>query len=572
MLVRPRGLCALCIGTCAGLLAIGGDALAATSKLYVSHSPVTTSGKHSCNKPNYNAIQDAVSDPAAQFNTVIVCTGTYAEQVVINQVMTLQGNTGATIVPPGGPTDHWDGPIIQVGTLGGNQLLGVVSVKGLIVDGQDRADAPGTDLGALAPVGIRAENANASISANIVTGIDDADVPGAASGIGILVHASNGVQITNAKVTGNTVEDFQEAGIVSDASAVPSDAWDAGLGITGSLATNVVNGDGITDQRAQTGIRVSGGAATNVTDNQVSGTAYIGTPCDPACNGTGILLDQAGGAVTVNTNSVSVFDVGIDVVDSNNTDIASNTLSGGRSSEEDGCRPVLEGIDASFTGASTGTPVITIEKNTLSDLTLATDEHGCLTGTGIRVDAYSANGSPPVTSTIKGNGVSGFQLNGIAVNGDENTGKLSLNTVTSTLGTQADIAQSLIQLGFGATGTIGGKSALKNGNTLNGFGAYTGAADASSAGILLIDVGPGIKINNNAFNEDPGLLSLNGAANQGGYTVQLLNDTGVNPGPDVNATKNHWGTGFTATDIAQRIYDGNDDVRSGIVLFQPFTP
>jgi nitrous oxidase accessory protein NosD len=209
---------------CIGLLATVGSAFAGTGKIYVSHAPVTDSGKHTCNKPNYNTIQDAVDHAVA--TTVIVCNGTYAEHVVIDHAIVLQGNTGATVVPPGGPSDRWDGPIILVGTLdSAGDPQAVTTVKGLIVDGQDRADVPGTARGTLAPVGIRVENSNAVIQGNIVRGVEDLDAFGDQSGLGILVHAANGTTITSVKVTGNTVEGFQKGGITVDAGTVFGESW-----------------------------------------------------------------------------------------------------------------------------------------------------------------------------------------------------------------------------------------------------------------------------------------------------------------------------------------------------------
>jgi hypothetical protein len=341
------------------------------------------------------------------------------------------------------------------------------------------------------------------------------------------------------------------------------------------VSGNVVTGVGITPLTAQNGIQVSRGASTSVTGNVVSGTAYTGSSsCDTSCDtASGILLYDAGDGVTVNANSLSVFDNGIAVQDSNDADIAQNTLNGNRESENDGCRPVIFGIYADFSSQSSGDQTITVANNTLDHLDLSgssPDLHGCQTGSGIRIDAESD--APAVSSVIKGNSVTDFQKNGIVVRGTPNTGTLTHNTVTSTFGTQSDIAQNLIEIAYGATATIGGSSPTKQGNTLNGFGAYTGPSDDASAGILLYDVSAGVKINNNTFSEGAGLLSHNGADTQGGYTVLLANDTATTPGPDVNATRNHWGHDFTATDIAQRIYDGNDDPSSGIVFFTPFTP
>jgi hypothetical protein len=311
--------------------------------------------------------------------------------------------------------------------------------------------------------------------------------------------------------------------------------------------------------------------------NTISGTAYIGpSGCGPGveCDtASGILVFESGlnsvsgAGVSVNGNHVSQFDIGVAVQDSPKVTVVGNVLDGQRDTEENGCRPVVKGIDANFTSLLPAPTTVTIQNNTVSNVKLAADDHGCQTGLGIRSAAYSADGAPAVATTVTGNVVSDFQKNGITVNGQMNTAKITKNNVTG-WGTQSDIAQNLIQLGFGAGGTVGGK--FTSGNTLSNFGAYTGPSDDSSAGVLLYDVRVGVKVTGNTFREAAGLLDLNGASTQGGYTVLLFNDLG-GTGPDVKGTKNDWGV-YTATEIAQRIYDGNDDPSAGVVSFQPFLP
>jgi hypothetical protein len=570
MRVRPRGLAALCAGTaCVGLLAMGGNALAGTN-IYVSHAPKTESGKHGCTKPNWNTIKDAIDATGSTPNTIVVCNGTYAEKVVIKHPLTLLGKTGATIVPPADPA-QWTGALVLVNTDGG--VLSTTTVKGLTIDGQDRAGVPDTNgaRSADAPVGIRVEDSNALIQGNVVRGVEDPAAFGSQFGLGILVHASTGVAINDARVIGNTVEDFQKGGITVDAGDLANPLTAPNGTIAGSVSGNIVTGVGPTPLTAQNGIQISRGAATSVAGDIISGTAYTGsascaTSCDTAA---GILLYQAGSGVKVSGNQLSVFDEGISLVDSPGADIAGNILDdAGREHETDGCRPVIFGIYADFSNQSTGAQTITIENNTLDHLKLSGDLLGCQTGSGIRVDAES--GSPAVTSVIKNNNVANFQKNGIVLRGDGNHGTVTHNTVTG-LGTQSAIAQNLIEVAFDATATIGGKT-TKQGNQLWSFGAYTGPGDDASAAILLYNVAAGVKINNNTFHEGAGLVTAqNGALTQGGYTVLLANSATHTTHPDVDATKNTWGHTFTVSDIAERIYDHYDDPSSGFVTFSPFT-
>src|SRR5262249_20934716 len=156
--------------------------------IYVSSSPVTASGKHTCGKPNFNSVNVAVNDAGSFRSTVIVCTGTYAEFVSIPQPLTLQGNAGAAIGPPGGPTDKWTGPLVLAGNCGDTVPINLIAVKGLTIDGQHRADSTvGPGRGANGAVGLRGENAIVQFTGNTVENVDDPDAPGDQAGIGILV-------------------------------------------------------------------------------------------------------------------------------------------------------------------------------------------------------------------------------------------------------------------------------------------------------------------------------------------------------------------------------------------------
>ena len=363
---RPTRLALLCTGmACAGVLAAGSDALAATGKLYVSHAPIPASGKTSCNKPNFNSIGAAVSSGTSLNKTVIVCTGTYAEQVTITHALTLQGNTGAVLVPPGGPTDHWNGALIQIGdpttdtsgAFGG--LQAVTTVKSMTVDGQNRAGtAAASGRGFDAPVGIRADNANAQITSNVVENIDDADAFGAQSGNAIFVHASNGVVVTNAKVTNNTVSNFQKTGVLVDAGSVPGETWTAGGGVVGQVATNQITAHR-PDRPDRAERHPDLARRDDDGDRQLRQRHGLHRlvrlqPDDTCDTAAGILLFEAGSDTVVSANTVSQFDIGIDVEDSNGADVTSNTLHGGRSTEDLGLPAGAQGHRRQLHGAVDG--------------------------------------------------------------------------------------------------------------------------------------------------------------------------------------------------------------------------
>jgi hypothetical protein len=549
-----RGTRRLALG--AGVMSVAvfsmaGSALAA--KLYVSPTGDIATRKGTCAKPNAHTIQGGITAANAG-DTVIVCPGTYPEFVQVAKKLILQGQPGATVIPPLDET-AWTGPLVLAGRVDHVQvpLTDTITVKGLTVDGQNRAGAVGSTHEIGAPVGIRGENANVVISGNNVLNVTYPAAPGDQTGAGILVSAQTGLA-AKGNVNTNTVSHIQK-------NSIEFQGLDGG-NVEGTINGNSVTGAGLTPDIAQNGIEVSFGAVATVQNNQVSDYMY-GQPGD---NASGILVYQAGAAVKVQGNVVTRFDYGIDVEDSASALITANTVTGGRSGDPStmiGCNTDVRGIVARFFGA-TGAAQVTISNNQVSDTALTPDLAGCQQGLGIYTRAFADEGAPAITSNISGNTVSTFDKNGITVNGDRNTGKLTLNTIDGGGSTSA-AAKNMIQFGFGATGTIGGK--VTKGNHLNNIGAYTGPADASAAGILLFGQPDGVRVNGNDFHTN-GVDDLNGASTRGGYVIALGNSAENPDSGDVDASKNTWGTTDTST-IAQWIYDGNDEPGLGIVDFTP---
>src|SRR4051794_36898807 len=204
-----RGSWRLALGagvTTVAVFLTAGSAMAA--KLYVSPTGDPPTKRGSCARPNGHDIQSVVNLAVAG-DTVIVCPGTYPGFVQVAKKLTLQGQPGATVVPPLDET-AWTGPLVLAGRTDGTQvpLTDTITIKGLTVDGQNRAGAVGTAHEVGAPVGIRGENANVAISGNTVLNVAQSPLSGVQTGVGIMVAAQTG-RSAKGNVTTNTVSNIQ---------------------------------------------------------------------------------------------------------------------------------------------------------------------------------------------------------------------------------------------------------------------------------------------------------------------------------------------------------------------------
>jgi hypothetical protein len=129
------------------------------------------------------------------------------------------------------------------------------------------------------------------------------------------------------------------------------------------------------------------------------------------------------------------------------------------------------------------------------------------------------------SGTISGNTITNYQKNGITTNGSVSA-TITNNTVTGQ-GPVAWIAQNGIQVGYGAKATV-------TRNTVSG-NAYTGANEASSAGILVVGgecFGPGLAYTvgldiskNTLTNNDIGVWLFNAVATSCVATTTKTNNS-----------------------------------------------
>ncbi len=266
----------------------------------------------------FTTIQAAVTAIPAG-GTVLVCPGTYPEQVVITKALTLKGVQSGTmdasvIVAPGG------GVVQNATSLAtGNGIAAQVLVQGttgvnisrLVVDGSANG------LTGCAPnlIGIYYQNASGTVS-NVAT-LNQALAPslnGCQSGLGIFVQSGNSMTST-VTVMNSSVHGYQKNGITGNE-----------VGTTVTILGNAVVGQGPTTGAAENGIQIGFGALGTVRNNTVIDDIF--SPGTVAASGI-LIFASAGGStplpgpppapattsnVTISGNSVGTTQLGIAVV------------------------------------------------------------------------------------------------------------------------------------------------------------------------------------------------------------------------------------------------------------------
>lgn len=281
-------------------------------------SSVVAVGNCVTNVPLYEHIQQAVN--AVPPGTVIkVCPGTYNEQVLITESLTLTGVSENGISGPNGSglnnpiiatpstgvvqnaTDLSDSSAIaaQVAIVTPTQSVStpiVVNIVNIAIDGSNNLIAGcSPDL-----VGIYYQNASGTVS-HVVARFQElpSGLGGCQAGLGIYAQSGYGTGGTSTvTIENNDVHDFQKNGITVD-----------GSGTVATVTGNYVVGQGPTPNIAQNGIQVSDGAYGKVANNTVTDYVYVNASnCTTCYSASGILLYDSGttsAGVTVGGNTVS---------------------------------------------------------------------------------------------------------------------------------------------------------------------------------------------------------------------------------------------------------------------------
>ncbi|MBC8076471.1 MAG: right-handed parallel beta-helix repeat-containing protein, partial [Chloroflexales bacterium] len=278
---------ALLVALLLGALAPGAASAASGRTVYVDDTgAASAAAKGQCGKPNYSTIQAAVNDLSA--TRVVVCNGTYTEQVMVERSLTLEGRSGALIQAPAALS-------------GSNSIVGFSGVqqsrlKGFTISGASTAD-PNLFTG-VRVVG----DAQVSISHNRIR-----DIRGVAlsstQGIGIYVDAAR------ADITDNTIERYGTEGIYVTSG-----------GAFAMIDDNTIRGHESPElNNGQIGINIREGAQGDVEDNRITGNKHDN-------GGTGIVVDQTGN-VSLRDNTVTNNGRGIVLGDeTGNIEVRSNEV------------------------------------------------------------------------------------------------------------------------------------------------------------------------------------------------------------------------------------------------------
>lgn len=281
---------------------------------------------------SYSTISAAVA-AAAPNSTVLICPGTYPEQVTITQAMTLKG------LPDG--TGAW--PVIAVpsgGILGGAQLtvqgtfevsIGPASISNLVVDG--------TGSGV---TGIAFSDVNGTLSnVEVRNSGDGIDLNGGDLG------GSNSVNIRN-----SNIHDFDNTGILANSSGltgflvnltsttVKSSSPGALAGVEyffadGTLEYNTIvlaSGTGMQLENLYGAMIVRGNAVVGANTGILSGTSegsnlIVGNVLSN--NGIGIAVSGLGAGAVVRSNTILQSSVeAIDLDCSEDSKVVNNTIVG----------------------------------------------------------------------------------------------------------------------------------------------------------------------------------------------------------------------------------------------------
>jgi hypothetical protein len=277
------------------LAALGGQAFAINTAVGLCAAP----GNH------YLTIQAAVNaaEAGSTPRTVRVCPGTYPEQVMITDALTLEGvvegtsDASVVVAPAGGlvqtGTDIFSNPVAAQILV---QNAPGVTVSHLIVDGSNNGlSGCGTD-----PMGIYYQNSSGAISGNAVRNVlmDPAD-QGCQVGLAINVESNVGAPMVT--ISNNSVRNYDKNGITASGPGT-------GGGPVVTVSGNTVIGLGPTTVTAQNGIQIGFGAVGSATSNDVADDIYINPPCggmsEPVCYGSSGILIYASAGLTVSSNTV----------------------------------------------------------------------------------------------------------------------------------------------------------------------------------------------------------------------------------------------------------------------------
>jgi nitrous oxidase accessory protein NosD len=276
-----------------GLLAAAVVAAAAPPPAAARTLRVSAAGL-SCPRAAFTRVQTAI-DAAQDGDKIVICSGVYDEQVVVDKDITVRARPGAVLRPTGMVANTTS---IRTGRL----VAAVVTTtdRGVLLHGLEidaSAHGLGCDAGDPVLVGVFFRGVSGALKKSTVRGTRFAGDASCDSGAAVLAQAVSSATMV-VSLAGNRISDYQRAGIVVNE-----------RGAHAEITRNTISGLGATAQTAQNGIQVGFGAVARITKNVVEDNA---APTAGTCafDGGNLVFASDGGVVADNTfrgNTAGVF-------------------------------------------------------------------------------------------------------------------------------------------------------------------------------------------------------------------------------------------------------------------------
>ena len=293
--------------------------MASMLTIAVSITPSSASPNELHVPADYTTIQAAIN-AASPGDTIVVDSGEYDEQVIINKSLTIQGMGNETIIKPSSAanlTQVFDG-LFWYGTPNTKQIAGIivanvsdgsnVTIKNLKVDKSNVTTKP---AGADYLTGIFYRETGGTIDTVNIVGTGAWSGGDRAYGI----YLSAGTNAVSVQVNGSTITNYDKNGIEA-----------MGDKLTFDIHDNVLTGRGPTleGDEVQNGINVGRGSVGTVNNNMISNMSYAPL----TWWSTGILFFGGGDGCSANSNIVVNCQIGIGFNDMNGS-ATDNIVSGG---------------------------------------------------------------------------------------------------------------------------------------------------------------------------------------------------------------------------------------------------
>jgi hypothetical protein len=327
-----------------------------------------------CPNVQYESIGAAINAASAG-DEIAICPGTYQEQLIITQPLTLRGievnGSKRTLIQP---------TLTDLAGLPTEAAITVMNTKGVTI--QDLAiDASHNTVSSCTPglAGVHFFNASGALNNSAILGAHLANPLGCTTnlpfgnGVGVLVDTSQTTGAFHVSIVNNSIHGFTAYGVEVN-----------GAGITASIAQNTVSGVGPTSGFFQFGVFILNGAVAQINNNVIT-EGLCGSLTTSDCinqRSEGVTLRAVGDGTVVNGNVIDSAQSGIFINGANLLQVTNNQI---RNID------AMSGMDiqASASGVFTNS---LIQWNSISHLApidqdASNDEEGC------GINEYSGTGT-----------------------------------------------------------------------------------------------------------------------------------------------------------------------------------